>query len=121
MLIQLVSWPMRHSRVCGVTLPKPSTGQPRKSEPQDQRLPSDARTSPCLSAKLMAGVPLPTGNLSLLVISHVTSPVSASSAKTSTIFTCFLITPVSKTWAALQVNPPSESHPSQFLFLQVPT
>jgi len=35
------------------------------SDPRDQRLPSDAKTSPCLSPRLMAGARLPTGNLNL--------------------------------------------------------
>ena len=64
-LTQLVSLPTRRKRVVGGTFPNPSTGQPRKSEPHDQRLPSDARMSPCRSPRLMAGVPLPTGSLRL--------------------------------------------------------
>jgi hypothetical protein len=61
-LTQLVSLPTRRKRVVGGTFPNPSTGHPRKSDPHDHRLPSEARISPCLSPKLNAGVPLPTGN-----------------------------------------------------------
>src|ERR1035437_3375931 len=64
MLIQLVSLPTRRKRVCDGTFPNPRTGQPAQSEPHAHRLPSDARIRPCLSPRLMAGVPLPTGNLS---------------------------------------------------------
>jgi hypothetical protein len=45
--------------------PKPSRGQPNFSEPQDQRLPSEARMSPYRSPRLIAGAPVPTGNLNL--------------------------------------------------------
>ena len=63
---QLVSRPMRRKLVDRfVRFPKPRTGQPRKSDPHDHRLPSEARMSPCLSLTEMAGVTLPTGNHSL--------------------------------------------------------
>jgi hypothetical protein len=66
MLRQLVSLPMRRKLVDRfVKFPNPRTGQPAKSDPHDHRLPSEARMSPCLSPKLMAGTPWPTGNLSL--------------------------------------------------------
>src|ERR1035437_717279 len=92
MLVQLVSLPMRRKRVCGVTLPRPRTGQPRKSEPHDQRLPSDARMSPCLSPRLTAGVPLPTGNQSLPlleepagdILTKVTTPAASKIAAAAT-------------------------------------
>src|ERR1041385_3771991 len=63
MLTQLFSLPIRCNLVvCFTEDPSPKTGQPRKSHPQDQRLPSDARMSPCLSPRLTAGLALPTGN-----------------------------------------------------------
>src|SRR5262245_63856391 len=64
MLTQLEPWPMRRKHV-DWGFPDPKTGQPRKSEPQDQRLPSEARINSCLSPRTMAGVPGPTGSLSL--------------------------------------------------------
>ncbi len=79
MLTQLVSWPMRRKLVERlVRFPKPRTGQPRKSEPQAHRLPSEARMSPCLSPKLIAGARLPTGNLSPCLDnpSQVNSPMT---------------------------------------------
>lgn len=74
---------MRRSRLCAVTLPRPSTGQPRKSEPQDHRLPSEARMSPWLWPRPMAGVSWPTGNFSrpwprFHVGDHVTKMPAAS-------------------------------------------
>src|ERR1041385_7428216 len=62
MLTQLVSRPTRRRRGCAVTLPRPSTRQARQSEPHDQRLPAEARMTPCVSPRLIAGVPEPTGN-----------------------------------------------------------
>src|ERR1035437_6635456 len=98
-LIQLVSLPMRRKRVCGVTLPRPRTGQPAKSEPHDQRLPSDARMSPCVWPILMAGVPFPTGNLSLPwlkepvgdVVTIVAMPVASKIAAMATAVVLSLV------------------------------
>ena len=79
-----------------MTFPKPRTGQPTQSEPQDQRLPSEARMSPWVSPRLIAGGLCPTGNLSLPWLENpvrdiVTMPVTSKiAALVATVVSSFV-------------------------------